>query len=147
VVTRPNFPNPCSWATILVLTYAWTTLGCGRIVFDVTGGDGGARDVKLSRTRFVLGCRSEVGYDGVGPPMLISRMMMQLRATSPVGPEPVRQIVPRRCGQGRVSLYICRPWSWRIAFHRRSKIRIGHGRWLTLHDVYRTCFPKSWRWP
>jgi hypothetical protein len=52
-------------------------LGCGGIVFDVTGGDGGARAVKLSRTRFVLGCRSEVGWDGVSPPMPISQMMMK----------------------------------------------------------------------
>lgn len=73
--------------------------------------------MKLSRTRFVLGCRSEVGCDGVPAPMPISRMMMQLRQ-----PKPVRQIVPRHGEQRRVSVYICRQWSSRIAVTEGSKI-------------------------
>lgn len=62
-MTRPDFPNRCSAGTILILTCAGTALGWGWLVSDVTGGSGGAEELKLSRTRFVLGCTSDVGWD------------------------------------------------------------------------------------
>jgi hypothetical protein len=93
VVTRPDFPNPYSSSTILVLTFDGTTLGCDCIAFDGTGGDGGARGVKLSRTRFVLGCRSEVGCDGASCADA-NLSNDDADATSPAGLKPVRQVHP-----------------------------------------------------
>ncbi|KAF1936739.1 hypothetical protein EJ02DRAFT_75587 [Clathrospora elynae] len=59
VVTRPEFPNRHSFVTILVLTSARMALGCGCFVSEAAGGNGGARQVELSRTQSVLGCRSD----------------------------------------------------------------------------------------
>ena len=106
MVTRPGIPNPYSSISILVLTSAGTMLGCGGIVFDVTGGDGGARAVKLSRTRFVLGCRSEVGCDGVSPPMPISRMMMKTRRPMLVLNPYAKWVCKIANGTGSLSIYV-----------------------------------------
>ena len=76
-VTRPKFPNRCSVATILICTIAGMALACGCSVSrGATRELGGAQDVKLSRTRFGLDCRSELGVTGCLLPMLALRMHM-----------------------------------------------------------------------
>lgn len=63
-LTRLGFPTRCPVATILICTSAGNSVGCrGVVVRGTTRGLGGVRNVKLSRTRCVLGCRSEVGKD------------------------------------------------------------------------------------
>lgn len=63
-LTRLGFPTRCPVATILICTSAGKLVGRrGVVVRGTTRGLGGVRNVKLSRTRCVLGCRSEVGRD------------------------------------------------------------------------------------
>lgn len=64
-VDRLEFPNRCSFATILIRTFPGKALGCCCNDFQYHWKFGGARNVKLSDTRFVLGCRGEHGIDRV----------------------------------------------------------------------------------
>ena len=71
--------------------------------------------MKLSRTRFVLGCRSEVGCDGVSPPMPISRTMMKTRDALCWSQTGMRNDSVRRQTAQGLSIYVgnrIRGWLW-----------------------------------